>query len=294
MCAPQNIASVFDFIYHDARRVGSLIAQFDPNGNPQSIRHLDQTTRTGSFKRTIGGKGTLHVAAVEGGVEEVATEQSSVMMDGTYDPFWTNALSLLDYLQEHKLLHADAHTARVGQLVLLTGSLKIINTKLVEKMMTTSAVAAQFKRNLQKLPKEEAEKQKLQLEVVKLFPHVTQAHFYAQHKDNRLVSASWLALDETSLVIPPEHLLLNHGSWIAGDWTTLAIKTAGLDMGGALPEDLQKKIGEDIEAAAREQHTTVIGMMAEALAPIARSMMGRPGGYFGLTPIMIFRQIVIA
>ena len=96
--------SVYDFLYHDIRRVGSYLAQFDDAGHLQSViesRTARQGVRRG-WKATLG-IGDL-VPGLPGGpeasLERGPLEAGSETSERVYEPLWTNARTLLDYLDE--------------------------------------------------------------------------------------------------------------------------------------------------------------------------------------------------
>ena len=59
-----------------------------------------------------GGNGTL-------GFERGPGEQAGEGLQRVYDPLWTNALTLLDFLALEDLLNRDINSANLGQFVLL-------------------------------------------------------------------------------------------------------------------------------------------------------------------------------
>ncbi len=85
---------------------------------------------------------------------------------------------------------------------------------------------------------------------------------------------------------------MKYGDRVPGTWNMIAIKDAPVDGGPIVNTALAAQTAtKGWATVADENHSTVLAMFAEFLSPIARKAMGRPGAYFGVTPIMIFREI---
>jgi hypothetical protein len=109
--------SFYDFLYYDARRIGSFLAQFDDSGHLQQVRQSD-TARKGiekGFKITAGAGAPL-VGSGNVGFEKQPYDTGSESSERIYDPLWSNARTLLDYLKAADLIGRDLSTARLGQL----------------------------------------------------------------------------------------------------------------------------------------------------------------------------------
>jgi hypothetical protein len=84
--------SVYDFLYYDARRIGSFLAQFDDSGHLQQVRQSD-TARKGNkrgFKITAGAGAPL-VGTGNVGFETQPYDTGSESSERIYDPLWSNA-----------------------------------------------------------------------------------------------------------------------------------------------------------------------------------------------------------
>lgn len=102
----------------------------------------------------------------------------------------------------------------------------------------------------------------------------------------------WMTLDPAAMVVPAEDLLLKYGLSVSGRWKMLAIKDASADEGAEIDFGLMSSIhalnyGEVAEARG----TTTIALFSEVYSPFARKLLGRPGAFHGVTPILIFREI---
>jgi hypothetical protein len=55
-----------------------------------------------------------------------------------YDPLWSNARTLLDYLEAANLIGRDLATARIGQFVIASGDLTVLNTSMLPKFFEST------------------------------------------------------------------------------------------------------------------------------------------------------------
>lgn len=284
----QDAGSVYDFLYHDARRVGSFLAQLNPDGHLQSRRRTRQvgesTTSTSNVKGGAGVPGLVKVGSEAANQVQNRHDQSA---DETFDPLWANALALLDHLTQRDLMSRSMHDAGIGQFVLLTGSLKCVNLKALAGMWGSDALLKSFvdQEGNAKLD------QVLGAQLIQALPHGVQAHFMTRG-DNP--SVSWMELDDANLIIPASSLMVKYGTWLTGEWTVFGIKDAIPDAGPVIDVELEAEIASDVGQAAASRHQSPFGVMAEALAPRARLLMGRPGPFYGLTPILVFREVKAA
>lgn len=121
------------------------------------------------------------------------------------------------------------------------------------------------------------------IEMLSLLPHALQAQLFG---DNFGI---WCSLSEASLIGTASDVVLKHGSFIPGDWHILGVLDAFPD---PKPEPVDgqeplQPLDEIIAAAAG----TVVGTVAAQVAPAARELLGRPRGAFGVTPLLIFREV---
>ncbi len=133
--------SVFDFLYHDVRRVGSFLAQFDDAGHLQQVTQSDGATRSSKrgWKAAAGGSlpgvGSANISA-ERGPEKGGFQAS----ERVYDPLWTNARTLLDFLNEREMLKRTLIGAGIGQFVLVSGTLLILDLPMLKSAWGSPAI----------------------------------------------------------------------------------------------------------------------------------------------------------
>ena len=85
--APPDRSSVYDFLYHDPRRIASFLAQFTQYGHLKSLSRLESTTEAASDKGVVTGRaGIPIVGSVGGSGETTASESVTEAITTTYDP----------------------------------------------------------------------------------------------------------------------------------------------------------------------------------------------------------------
>jgi hypothetical protein len=298
----QANVSVYDFLYHDVRRIGSFLAQFDEAGHLQKITQSEGIVRSQSrgFRIAAGGNIPL-VGSANLDVSRTPASGGSEASERIYDPLWANARTFLDYLAERDMLHRELSAARIGQFVLVSGELAILDLPMLRQLWELPIVRAtvlsgagraegsqtnapnRAERRRESRPQQKREATiaeapaDFMLQTVKYLPHAIQA--VLTNKDR--TTAIWCSIGEESLVGSSADLMLKHGAIISGTWNLVGI----LD---ALPE-----VGGSAESVAAALGNTPLAQAAQSLAPFVRQMMGRPPHAYGLTPLLIFREISV-
>jgi hypothetical protein len=109
------------------------------------------------------------------------------------------------------------------------------------------------------------------LEVLKILPHGLQARLLT--KDQKRI---WCGLHDGSLVGSASDLMLKHGSTISGEWNMLGVLDAEPDSDA-----------NDQSAVPQDE----VAFFLTSLAPFARTALGRPATAYGMTPLVIFREV---
>lgn len=129
---------VYDFLYHDARRVASLLAQFGHYGQLTSVEHSKSTTASAGSKTRMQASGGLPGVASAGGHQDAeAGEKADDAVRAVYDPLWVNALDLYERLDADGFLSRDGGTG-MGQFIVATGQLTVLDMSLLKIMMQSS------------------------------------------------------------------------------------------------------------------------------------------------------------
>lgn len=301
----QSTASVFDFLYNDSRRVGSYLAQLDENGLLTEIRRGDQSSKRGKRGFTVG----MQVMGTGGSVERAPEEAGSESSERVYDPFWANARELLDALDDHGMIQRDLSAAPIGGVVLLSGQMRVIDLSLVKALWELPGIRKMVMRgaqpkssdgqpalNRQDRRAQEAkqrsapagktsmeESMELMLEMLPVLPHTLSVIVGGTN------GVSWATLREEHLIGTGSDLILKHGVVIPGEWQMLGILDARPDQGGQ--GDVEANNAINFADPDRLGAHSLVGQLAGVMSPIFRILLGRPGTHFGITPVMIFRQV---
>lgn len=306
---PQN-ASVLDILYCDATRIGAFLSQFDELGvaTRVTVSESMQKARGRSFKFNVGG-GMPGLGNATFNVERGAPSESGQQGETRdYDPLWANAFALLDYLETNGLIIRSLDAARIGQFVLATGSMSVMDLTLFKDLWASPAFKALIKSSQQQetaapapnRQQRRAGKQKgavnsedsaasnatdIGFSIVSMLPHATQARVLLPTTNQTV----WSSLRPEGMVISPSDIFLKHGLAVAGEWSMMGI----LD---ALPDtNASGRMSPDgIHALSHAQaaaENNPFGEMMLNILPFVRPMLGRPFDAFGMTPLLIYRKI---
>jgi hypothetical protein len=301
----QSTDSVFDFLYNDAQRIGSFISQFDAFGHLQNVTSGETASKGARRGFSVKLSGSVPVPgaseAAEGGLtfSREPGETGTEGLTRVYDPLWTNALTLLDYLDERGLIQRDIKKARLGQFVIVSGGLSVLNAAIMPKVFEGGAiekiVLATAKKNakekwgndqanaaLKGPARTKAEAKFLEaaeqaaragLESLKHIPY--SPHCTVNGSDFSV----WSSLEARGIVGSVADLSLKHGTEIPGEWHLFGI----LD---ALPNPIPAQIVIPISDTPRH-----FGDAIRNLSNLSRTLVGRGPEAFGMTALLLFRKI---
>jgi hypothetical protein len=304
----QSTDSVFDFLYHDSRRIGSFLAQFDSFGHLQQLTASETASKGSKRGYSVKLAGNVPIPGSPESPEGSITfnrdpgEGGSEAQARVYDPLWTNALALLDYLDERGLIQRDVTGSRLGQFVIASGELSILNADMLPKIWETQGVRDVVTRHLVENTKKqwsskpenarlrESERAKaekaavkaselnarLGMEIMPFFPHSAQCTVKGSNY------SVWSTLSAEGMVGTVADLSLKHGTKIPGEWHLLGV----LD---ALPNPIPAQI-EIINNGIPEHMETLI----ENLSNLGRTILGRKPEAYGVTALLLFRSVSIA
>lgn len=275
------VNSVYDFLYYDSQRIGSFLGQFDPDGLLQSRKRVAGIGRSSQDKSNHAIKGGIPtVVGAEGAYENQVGERYDKSAEHTYDPLWANALQFLEYLEDKNLISRKITESKLGQFVLYRGSLLINDMALLKAMAENSTLRRWLATGLDDTkpsgprqtkgqPTSEAE---LVLSLIPILPPLIQATISSEETN------IWSALNPNQLLLPTGDLMLKHGSTIAGEWSILGILDAFPDF---------------MNTSNRSSDSDLNGAMGN-FANLLRPIVGRPSGHYGITPLIIFREVSTA
>ena len=119
----QKNDSVFDFLYYDRQRVGSFLAQFDDSGHLQQVKASDSASKGTKRGLKIGAGASYFGTGGNLNFERSPGEHGVEATERIYDPLWSNALTLLDYLESANLICRDV---AAGHLTATFGTLSVL------------------------------------------------------------------------------------------------------------------------------------------------------------------------
>jgi hypothetical protein len=282
--------SVYDFLYNDARRIASFLSQFDKDGHLTAlVRTQGITESTGSNYGGTGGVTAHMLVNLNANAGRNVSESGSDSSSKTYDPIWQNSLALLDYLAQRNLVGRDLSQVKLGQFALVSGKLIITSIAMIRAVITSKRGATAMARSIQdsetKREKEQGKPVKSHREKemeFKMTAEMIQGMFESipsavvMHLIGEEFSV-WSSLGEDGLSVTIDDLLLKHGGTAAGDWNVLGIVDA---LPNAEPLAVDPYYQDDSAGSA-------IATLFTSLRP----KMGRPDKAFGMTPLMIFREV---
>lgn len=283
--------SVFDFLYYDARRVGSLLAQLTGDGVLQGLKRTDATAKIARLDNQMQGKVSLAVAGASGAQTDSTTDEAREGLERSYDPFWANARGLLDLLDAHDLIWRDLDSAPIGQPVLASGALVMLDLgflrevwkrPVIKKLIITQAAAAQAlaagsrqqRRATEKKPAPPNEAE-VALDLIDLLPHTVQGTLVLPDAE------VFFTIQPDGLVTPPGDLMLKHGTHLGDAWHVLGL----LDAVPGLPTD--KQLQDMTIVGAGSQFAQIVTGLAQPV----QQLMGRPLSAYAVTPLAIFREV---
>lgn len=289
--APKR-SSVYDFLYQDVRRVGSFLAQFDEYGVRQSVKATESVGKAQAVKGAASGTlGLPSVMEAAANIDVTTTDDSKDIAEHTFDPLWANSRRLLDYLTEHNLISSDLWELNAGSFVLVRGSIIVVDLDLLKSALGIASVkeamvqSGMLEHNIAAGTFKE-EEFRSNVELLLSMPSNIQIFIYSG--DNKL----WATLTNESLATSTSDLIYKHGSVIRGMWNIIGILDAFPDIRSVATDENPnpKLLSEYAEIMIPNDESTVANT-AVKYANAARDMIGRPKSYFGLTPLLIFREV---
>jgi len=255
-------AGIYDFLYVDRARISSLYAQLFPQGILTSVKTTAQ--QNFSDERDVGSD----IKVLKAGAK--STEGGSEGIEHLFDASWSIPLEVLARLRNLSLVHESLKDIGLGSVVLTNCYLRLIDFASMDKLW--EAAMRTF------LASSEASAQQVPLEVIpsivealRAMPQIVHAHFLTND------AILWSSLQPSGLTIPISDLTLKYGGTVSGKWNLLYILDAWADKGE--PPDVSLwSAGTMMDAVLTAMH----GL---------RNMMGRPAGWIGITPLMIYRDV---
>lgn len=269
----QSTDSLFDYFYYDKERVSALTAQLYPSGVLNSVKQTSSESENGLKELKAG------IPLVGGRTN--ASEAYSRTQERIFDSSWSMPLNLLDKLSEIGILKTSLNDAKLGDLVMIKGMMKIFDAQMVHlcmpmvKKLKLNELKNSKSSHAKQLLKEEISELDNAEELVKILPRTTHIDF-ADSCGNE----SWMSVEPSNLVTNLSDVSLKYGPFIPGEWYILCIVDAYAD---------DSKL--DNPEAPYPSATNDLKQGMEQMVLMMRTVMGRPIGSFGITPLIIFRAV---
>lgn len=289
--------SVYDILYADNRRLSSLLSQFSDDG---IVTELARSDEEGSANK-VG----VNLKLVAGDTTSSGRETKTQKID----PQWLLPLLFLDEAQH--LIERDIAQAAIGSLVLIQGKLIVTDVRILQKLWSTPGArksilqqirdaerakalaladeaappnrASRRAAKIQNKKSEEGGEAELIMELLPLLPHSPQINLVSPDH------VAWATIDPANVFGSVEDLMLKHGAKVAGSWAMVGILDA---------RPFEERDDEDYDEIVGFEDRLRIGMLQDSiwklaaeLAYPARQALGRPFTSYGMTPLVIFREI---
>lgn len=275
---PQKKDSLYDFLYLDDIRVKSLIAQLNDSG---VLNSLTETSTTDSSSEKNANIGFSALTLIQGNYQSSRSIQNKA--EKNHDTRWTHPLILLDLLQQEGFTSRGLKDATLGKCVLISGSIRFYDMDYVSRAIPVMGdyckslwnVPAKKKKRIDDAPMPGFGNHTIgqAKNILGFLPNSLQINL-TDTENNRI----WMSISKDFMGINIDDILLKYGHYIPGKWHVIGI----ID---ALPDILQPSPEEEII-----QEDDIRSFIIEISTTI-RDLVGRKSDAYGLTPIMIFREV---
>ncbi|EKN3740024.1 TPA: hypothetical protein PXN43_000752 [Yersinia enterocolitica] len=268
----QNTDLLYDYLYIDKERVGALTAQLFSCGVMTTLKQ--SSSESDNNKKEV----KIKIPIVAGGIS--AGETVSRTQERMFDSSWSLPLNLLDKLSEQNRIKKNIGDAKLGDLVIISGMMKIFDAEMVHKFMpafkklTTMNLKATNNQSQKNALKTQITQLDSAEELVKFLPLSTQIDF--ADSDGNLI---WMSVNPSNLTIGTGDIALKYGPLIPSKWHVLGYVDA-------YPQD---KL-DDPEAPYPYIENDIKNGM-DTMLMLIRQLMGRGENSYGMTPLIIFRSI---
>lgn len=268
----QSTESLFDILYTDRERLTLYLSQIDPNGVLTGFKtsSVDGSSISSDVKGNIGVAGFAYNGKTN--------NQDS--LERSYDPAAALPIQVLNGLDEKNFIHRDINKTPIGSLILNSGYLSLFDTSFALTLWPFLQKKIDFRAMAQSANNgSNGHGKKITVEditeivkaIIEKIPQPIHMILSNEHK-------IWGTLSDSGFMSPPNDLFLKHKNIIPGKWYVLGIldtlnersefDASGLQtFGGQLLRGVQDLFGHMI------------------------SMFGRPDDAYGITPLIIFREV---
>ena len=257
--------TLYDFLYIDRERIKSLYAQIF-GGLLNAVQQAEASSNT--------SKDAVEFSAVK--VVTIGTDEQKTVTESRLENIDPHDLLLRDVLQhvaEHGLIASDPAKAAVGSLVLLNGSVTVLDMRSISTFFDIfiDMVAIGKAPNPEWAGKGKEEKKRT-FSMIKKYLDAAALGVQIIFRSGRI--SVWGTLNPTYLRESVGDLTTKHGPRLSGEWHLLAI----VDSVG--PHEVMDGTGlSDLLKAVITGNNEMI------------KILGRPADNTGVTPLVLFRKL---
>lgn len=283
MSEAKKADSVYDVLYADTRRISSILSQFSDDGL------LTELTR--AAEESSQNELTLSVKVVKTDTRESGKTSNT----RRFDPQWLLPLMFLD--KASPMIRRDVEEAPVGSLALATGKLVVTDLSALQEMWKSAAMRKQILKGMLggneatgnrhdrrsgKIQRQDTTEQEAILELLPHLPHSPQMNIVTEDY------AVWSTIQPEYLVGSVSDLILKHGVKVSGVWSMVGVIDARPFDGDNADEEVLSPM-EMIRLGILQES---MWKVAHDIAGPTRQALGRPLLSYGMTPLIIFREIL--
>lgn len=275
--------SVYDFLYIDSRRLALFLSQFDQYG------HLTALTRSVNETASKSGGVNVQIAKMD------TSSSAQTAQTRQFDTQWVAPLTFLDQANQRGMISRDLENSGIGRLSLVTGELALFDLAVIQtawgldhvKKLLKQASSASTPQPINRQERRKSEKVgggdpssefDAAISLLKTFPHAILATIQV---DGQSV---WSSVHADGLIVSASDLMIKHGVHIAGPWNMVGVVDA-------LPDQDEPDQAAIVRQEAAAASLGSLGPFISGIAPAVRGLLGRPKSAYGMTPLLIFREV---
>ena len=263
--------SLYDFIYINRESLSLYNAQLDKDG---LLTH-SIVTKSAAEQDKRHMEGNAHL--VSGGYEK--QEHIAESTQNNFDASHAMPLNVMCELNRRGLIRTDITQAQLGQIVLFSGRLQVVDYRLMAAIIRPATRMHINGMPIKTAAERQAKKDK-QKEVDVLADMIENVPKLIQFRVFDDERSAWGSISSGSLMVHSLDFVMKHSVSIPGRWHVLAVVDA-------LPESIE---ADNLDAAVFKYMTEFESGYAETFIHL-RSMMGRRLEEYGISPLAIFRTV---
>lgn len=267
---------MLDFLYADHERVASLVSQIE------GVGALVGYERNYEKEKSHGGKAGLSLPVVSG--ERAGSVNYNKQLRQEFDPLWMNSKKLVDTVAERSRLGPDEYD--YGSLVTLRGKLICLDQSFLSDLLKSDGVIDSIAQGLEmessnrsgKVQKKE--KNDLAKTIKDFLQSLPLGIVFILFCDN---NAFWFNVKRDYLALQALDIPLKFPVAIGGEWHVTGL----ID---ALPQDHANVLAVFEGMTDKLVFPQAFSILTQLVVPLV-GLFGRPADAYGLSPVVIHREI---